>query len=165
MITYFCFISMCLIPLFSNVVEGMDRNPHASCLEENSEVLKTATERYLNFINKLGRGESFPQLELAAESLSPDCKKILNGQIFTRNREEFVWDLLSVYESQGAWQVCPKDIIIDSSGNRVVLRLFIEMEKWGTYTAIVILRYDSNYLITEINEVLNQVKGSYDFNM
>ena len=43
------------------------------------------------------------------------------------------------------------------------MRIFIEMENFGAYTAIVILRYDTRYLITEINEVLNQVKGAYDF--
>ncbi len=74
-----------------------------------------------------------------------------------------VTDLLSIYQNQGAWKVLPMDTIIAPSSNTVVLRILIEMERFGAYTAIVILRYDSNYLITEINEVLNQVKGSYDF--
>lgn len=164
MIEKFCLIISCLVPLFSHAEEGKSaENFKTICLQENSEALQKATDRYLNFINKISKGEAFPQMEAAAELLSPNCKKILNGQLFTQNREDFVTDLLSVYESQGAWKVYPMDTIIAPSSNAVVLRIFIEMENSGTYTAIVILRYDSSYLITEINEVLNQVKGSYDF--
>ena len=161
MIKKICLIVSCLVPLFSHAVEGKSaENSTTICLQE---ALQKATDRYLNFINQISIGEIFPQMETAAEILSPNCKKILNGQLFTQNREDFVRDLLSVYENQGAWTVYPADIIIDPSSNTVVLRIFIEMENFGTYTAIVILRYDSSYLITEINEVLNQAKGSYDF--
>ena len=132
------------------------------CIQADSEALRKAADKYLHCINQISRGVDCSQTE-AAEIISLDCKKILNGQLFTQNREEFLRDLRSVYENQGAWEVYPADIIIDPSNNAVVLRIFIEMEKFGTYTAIVILRYDSDYLITEINEVLNQVKGSYDF--
>lgn len=77
--------------------------------------------------------------------------------------EAFVTDLLSVYENQGGWKIYPADILVAPSSQSVVLRLFIEMENLGLYTAMVILRYNSDYLITEINEVLSRVKGSYDF--
>jgi hypothetical protein len=164
MIKRFCLIVSCLVPLVTHAVEGKrTENFQTVCLQENSESLQKATDRYLSFIDQISKGEVFPQMETAAEIISPHCKKILNGQLFTQNREDFVSDLLSVYENQGAWKVYPADIIIDSSSNSVVLRIFIEMENFGTYTAIVILRYDSSYFITEINEVLSQVKGSYDF--
>jgi hypothetical protein len=164
MIKKTCLIVLCLVPLFTHAVEGECMTDFKKIsLEENSDALRKATDNYLNFINQISQGEVFPQMETAAEIISPSCKKILNGQLFTQNREDFVSDLLSLYENQGAWKVFPADIIIDSSSNTVVLRIFIEMENFGAYTAIVILRYDSNLLITEINEVLNQVKGSYDF--
>ncbi|MBI3212109.1 MAG: hypothetical protein HYZ47_05485 [Simkania negevensis] len=114
----------------------------------------------MNFIGQISRGSVPSQIE-AAEILSADCKKVLNGQLFTQSREDFVMDLLSVYKNQGAWEVFPADIIVSS--HAVVLRLFIEMEKAGAYTAMVILRYDADCLITEINEVLSPVKGGYDF--
>lgn len=129
----------------------------------DAEFLQKATDRYLHFINQISQGEVFPQMESASEILSLNCKKILNGQLYTENRQDFVKDLLSVYENHGAWKVYLVDTIIDPSSNSVVLRIFIETENFGTYTAIVILRYDASYFITEINEVLSQVKGSYDF--
>jgi hypothetical protein len=164
MIKKICLIVLCLVPLVSYALEDKDmKSLKRIYLEEQSEALREATDRYLNFINQISKGEVFPQMKTAEEIISPNCKKILNGQLFTQNREDFVNDLISVYENQGAWKIYPAEIIIDSSSNTVVLRIFIEMENFGTYTAIVILRYDSSYLITEINEVLNQVKGSYDF--
>lgn len=148
MIRKIFFICFCLISL-------------ASYAEEESEVLRSATYRYLEFINLISQGSDLS--EEAIEILSPDCLKILNGMLFTENREDFLLDLRSLYENVGAWKISPADIITDSSSNSSVLRLFIESEMLGTYTAIVILRYNSDFLITEINEVLAPVICSYDF--
>src|ERR1700722_14101307 len=140
MIKKICLIVSCLGLLVSHAVEGKNiENFKTICLKENSEALRKATDRSLNFINQISTGEVFPHMETAAEIISLNCKKILNGQLFTQNREDFVNDLLSVYENQGAWKIYPSDIIIDPSSNTVVLRIFIEMENFGTYTAIVIL--------------------------
>lgn len=164
MIKKICLIVSCLISLVSHAVEKKSaENFKTSYLQENAEALQKATDRYLHFINQISQGEVFLQMETAAEIIAPACKKILNGQLFTQNREDFVRDLLSVYENQGTWKIYPADIIVDPLGNTVVLRILIEMENFGAYTAMVILRYDSHCLITEINEVLSQVKGSYDF--
>lgn len=150
----------CLLPLSSYSVEAESREN--ICFHANSEALRNAADKYLNCINQISKGIDFSQTKIT-EVVSSDCKKVLNGQLFTQSREAFLMDLRSVYENQGSWEVYPADIIVAPATNTVVLRLFIEMEKLGTYTAIVILRFDSDCLITEINEVLNQVKGSYDF--
>lgn len=151
-------IISCLIACTAEAEEG--QKFHAE-----EETLQTAAENFLDFMNQISQGVVFSVSEAAAEIFSPDCKKILNGQLFKENREDFIEDLLSVYEKQGSWKIYPADLIVASSNNTVVLRLLIEMEKWGTYTAMVILRYNTDYLVTEINEVLSQVKGAYDFEM
>ncbi len=151
----------CFILFATHAVE--EENAKATCLYAESETLRKATEKYLKFIDQISKGLHFSQLEAAEEILSPNCKKVLNGQLYAQNREDFVMDLLSVYQNHGGWEVYPQDIIIAPLNNAVVLRLFIEIEKYGTYTAQVILRYDSDYLITEINEVLSPVNGYYDF--
>lgn len=150
----------CLLPLASHAVEVVGRDN--VYLHADSEALRKAADKYLNCINQISQGIDSSQTEIA-KIVSSDCKKILNGQLFTQSRESFLMDLRSVYENQGSWEVYPSDIIVAPATNTVVLKLFIEMEKLGTYIAIVILRFDSDCLITEINEVLNQVKGSYDF--
>lgn len=158
-----CLIILGLLPIIGypvekeNIVNFSELN-----FQNNSEYLLEASYRYLDFINQISRGEEFSQCEKAATLLTTDCKKILNGQTLTKNREDFVSDLLTIYENKGGWSVYPADIIIASSSNTVVLRLIIEMENFGTHTAIVILRYNSNYLITEINEVFSKVIGDYN---
>lgn len=167
MINRICLAIFSALPLISYCGEEKQTvDPHQIHLDQqyfSEALLLAASHRYLDFINKISQGELFPQGEEAASLLASDCKKVLNGQRYTQTREEFVADLLSVYASQGSWKVCPADIIVAPSSHSVVLRLIIEMEQACTYTAIVILRYNSDYLITEINEVLNQVKGAYDF--
>ena len=156
MITKLFFMLLCLTPLAGHTI---DEEP--MCLCKEAAALQKATDSYLHFINQISTGSLISKEDAAI--ISPNCKKILNGQLFTQNRDDFIKDLQSVYENQGAWKIYPADIIVAAASKSVVLRLFIQMEKCGIYTAIVILRYDANYLITEINEVLNQVRGSYDF--
>lgn len=133
----------------------------ASDSRSDPELLKSATISYLKLMDQISCGHFSP--EDGSPIISPSCKKILNGQLYTETREEFLNDLYSVYNTQGSWKIRLQDLFIDPESNASVLRLFIEMEKLGIYKAIVILRYDSDYLITEINEVLSQVTGSYNF--
>jgi hypothetical protein len=128
-----------------------------------NQMLSQSTYSYVNFINRISQGLCENPLEEAKEIISQDCKKVLNGQVFTENRDDFILDLLDVYKNQGPWKIRPAEILVAPSSNTAVLRIFIEMEKCGTYTAIVILRYNPHGLIQEINEVLNKVEGSYDF--
>lgn len=118
-------------------------------------------DRYLDFIDQISQGEDRPYAEMASSLLAPECKKIYNGTLYTETREDFIADLLQVNKTYGRWNVRPADIII--SNDSAVLRLFIDMETLGSFTAIVILRYNENGLITEINEVFNKVEDSYQF--
>lgn len=131
--------------------------------QEKSVALLNASQRYVNFINKISKGTLFSQIDEAAILFAFDCKKIFNGHLHTKNREEFVNDLLSVYANYGAWNMVTLEIIRAPENNCAILRFLVETESFGTNTAIVILRYDSNFLITEINEVFSPVKGAYDF--
>lgn len=125
------------------------------------ETLKSAANAYLKLIDEISHGQ-FSQGE-ASSIITPNCKKILNGRLYTETKDDFLNDLYSVYNTQGPWKIHLNDLFIDTFSHAVILRLFIEMEKLGVYTAIVVLRYDSDYLITEINEVLSHADGSYNF--
>ncbi len=122
-----------------------------------------AVNRFVDFINRISHGEEFAQYEVAATLISPDCRKIFNGGICIQGRDTIISDLLLVHKNHGSWTISPADTIISSGDQTVVLRLFIDMEKFGIFNAIVILRYDSHGLVTEINEVFNRVEGTYSF--
>lgn len=154
---YFLFASVTPITAEETVTTFTDT------VQNHSETLLRASYRYVDFINRIGKGDIFAQTDAAALVIAPECKKIFNAHLFARNREDFIADLLSVYENHGCWKIIPIEVIRAPLDNIVILRLIIEAENLGTNTAIVILRYDVNYLITEINEVFSPVKGSYDF--
>ncbi len=153
----------CLFALVTPAAAEKATETFIGALQNHSEALLKASHKFVDFINRIGNGEVFMQMDKAATLIAPECKKIFNGHLFTKNREEFVADLLSVHENYGCWTITPIEVIRAPSDHIVILRLLIEAENFGTNTAIVILRYDSNYLITEINEVFSPVKGSYDF--
>lgn len=160
------FALLCLLPLEGySLVQEFSAEHIRKCLlhEDTEKKLIDATHRYLDFIKKIGSGESFPHPEVAATLLSPNCKKVFNGTLYTSNRNDFIEDLLLVHKTQGSWSVLPVDVMIDPTNRCSVLRLIIKMEKSETFTAMVILRYDDSYLITEINEVFSRVGNSYDF--
>ncbi len=153
----------CLVPL---VLQSMEKDQLVELSvqsEDCSEKLLNVTQRYLDLIHRISQGEDAAHREISTSILTPDCKKIFNGTLYTATRDDFISDLLEVNRTQGCWSVDPVDIISSPQQKTVVLRLMINMEKVGVFTTIVILRFDSNYLIYEINEVFNKVEGSYNF--
>lgn len=155
----FLAITLLLIPI------GIKSNIHAyENMEEinANKKLLDVTHDYLTFINRLSQGEVFPDQDDAASIIAWDCQKIFNGKLHTQKREDFVSDLIEVNKTHGCWTVKPVDIISSPENMCVTLRLMIDIEKLGAFTAIVILRFNSNYLISEINEVFNKLEG-YNF--
>ena len=159
----FYFIVFCLIPFVSHSSEISREKIEAFLNQEKVENhLGDATYRYLDFIDSLAHGEYIPD-GLAATLLDQDCKKIFNGSLYTSTRDAFVSDLVTVNKTQGCWNVYPADIIISPKSSTSILRLIIEMETSETFTAIVILRFNEKFLITEINEVFNRMGNPYNF--
>jgi hypothetical protein len=142
-------------------LEGLAAEP-AIAVIDRSEALSNAIERYMDFSNRMGKGDAFSQVE-EEMFLAPDCKKIFNGHLFTETRKEFVAEFQSIYQNFGGWKTNLVDIVKDPSENKVVLRLIIESENYGFGTAITMISYDSSYRITELNEVFSQIQDAYDF--
>lgn len=132
-------------------------------VDDPSDKMMGVTQRYLDFIHRISQGDHFSHKDAASSILIFDCQKIFNGKVYTTNRDAFIADLLEVNRAQGNWVVEPVDILVSPQSNCAVLRLMIYMENIGTFTTIVILRFNSDYLISEINEVFNKVESSYNF--
>ena len=142
----------CMLPLCSFAMEKEAPHP-----------LVETTQQYVNFINRLNKGEDFAQHDVAATLLAPDCKKIFNGTVFSQSRQAFVDDLVALQRTLGSWHLRPADIILSQEKNVVVVRLFVDMEKGGHYTEIVIFRFNSEGLIQELNIVFNKIEEGYHF--
>ncbi len=131
--------------------------------ENLSAKLREAANAYVQFINRLSQGEEFDQFTAAKTLLSPGCRKIFNGHLITSSADEFVQDLLCVYKTHGPWTIRPEDIIVSLESNTAVLRLLVDMEADGKFTEILLLKFDQNHLIDEINIVFNKVEEGYGF--
>ena len=129
---------------------------------ENDKLLN-ATHRYFRFINRLSQGEEFDRETVSASILAPDCRKVLNAKLYIDNREDFVADLVDLQINKGSWTVEALEIIPSPETRSAVARIRVNLESVGELAAIVIIRFDSDYLITEINEVLNKAEGAYNF--
>lgn len=158
MLKKFSFILAFFIVVFSTQIHSRE-----TLMMTSSENLIKTTHQYLDFVNRIGRGESFPEVKEGALLFAPDCKKTFNGHLFGESAEKLILDLVSVHENYGDWQNTPLEIIPVPEQSTVVLRMLIEGVNAGKNTAIAILRYDSNGLITEINEVFSPIIDAYDF--
>jgi len=136
---------------------------------DESRLLKV-TDQYLSLVNIIGGfKEKINPLNLyefnaTARSVLDSClKKIVNCSVRAENRYDFISDLIKINQTTSRWNASPVDTITSVKTGEVVLRLIINMEKVGMFTAIVILRFNKDYKIFEINEVLSKVEGAYPF--
>ena len=129
----------------------------AQGMDEEYAALQAATLRYFEFVNHIGGDKDFDPNK--SQICALECKKIFNGELQTKNREELVSQLLSIKENRGHWTINPIDIVISPQSRTVVFRDVIAIENEGAFTAIVILRYSPDFQVTEINEVFNEFKG------
>ncbi len=133
-----------------------------SAVETEPNSLLNTTNQYFIFVNRIGGGEVV-ELDEASTLFEPNCRKIFNGNLATSDRDDFVMDLLSVYNHFGSWKLIPVEIIDGSKDNVVVFRAIIDSKCLGIYTAIVILKFSKEGLISEINEVFSPVEDQYEF--
>lgn len=117
-------------------------------------------DRYVDFINQIGRGENVLQSNVE-EIFEPDCSKIFNGNLVAKDSESIVADLLAIYRNYGSWQIHVHEVL--DAIDAYVIRISIESQTLGFNTAIVILRTNIEDKITEINEVFSPVPNEYEF--
>lgn len=123
---------------------------------EEYDALQSATNRYIAFINQLGGHDA--NVGNPALICAPDCKKIFNGKLTANSRNEFISQLLDLKKNRGYhWAINPAEILFLPESRVAVLRLIIDIERAGEFTAIVILRYTPEFLVAEINEVFNRL--------
>jgi hypothetical protein len=139
-------------------------------IERIERSLLEVTEQYLILVNRIGAfqekitDQNRTEFARVAEPLlAPNLRKILNGQLYTETRDAFIADLTQVNQTTSRWTVEPVDTITSVKTREVVLRLMIDMEKAGRFTAMVILRFTEAHQIFEINEVLSKMQDSYHF--
>jgi len=127
--------------------------------EETMKTLVVVGKEYVSLLNRIGADQNLSHVKDVLSLCAPKCKKIVNGSVWFEGREHFVSQLLSTGEKVGFWRIEPLDIIPGKDDRTVVVRFLVHTEKAGIWNTLVILRCNSELLITEINEVFNSYEG------
>jgi len=127
-------------------------------IESEKNALIEAANRYVAFLNHLGFAEEHPCPQEIFSLCTKNCKKIRNGRLLFERREHFADQLITAKEWIGAWSIDVLDLIVSVESRTAVIRYVLSTQKEGNLIVFVILCYDSNYMIYEINEVHNKIE-------
>ena len=120
--------------------------------------LRKAIGEYLALIDKIRQGQSLKETDKSV--LSPNCKKILNGEQINKSREEFINDLETIYRIKGGWTVTPLKTVCSSKEKTVILRLAVVLQE-KSYAATVMFLFNRNDQISTIDETFAEAQGTY----
>lgn len=140
--------------LSSRITEYTRGKKESVSLSEK-EALTKAAYQYLTILNKIGAAEDGCQSEEILLLCAKDCKKIRNGKLLFKGREFFAAQLDAGKNWLGTWSIDACEVLIASEECSAIIRYELSTEKEGDLIIIAILNFDSNYLISEINEVHN----------
>jgi len=105
---------------------------------------------YITYLNAIGeKGES----AIKAPLLAKNCRKIINGVVISKNKQEVEKQLKEVRETAGAWKVALLDDTLDPIKQKFTVHYNITSQSAGAFTVIAIVKYTPQGQIEEINEV------------
>lgn len=139
------------------------REHHIRVEEENiplseKEALTKAASHYVEILNKIGSDKSKYPSEEIMPLCTKNCRKIRNGKLLFEGRELFTAQLDIGKEWLGSWSIDVQEVLISTDNRTATIRYELATEKEGDLVVIVILHFDSNYMISEINEVHNRLE-------
>lgn len=126
-------------------------------LSEN-EAIANAANCYISILNKIGEPHTGCRSEEMMPLCTRNCKKVRNGKLLFEGREHFATQLNRGKEWLGAWSIDVQEVLISTASRTATIRYELATEKEGDLVVIVILYFDSNCLINEINEVHNKLE-------
>lgn len=125
-------------------------------MSNEMEHLTQSASQYITMLNNIGEGSELP--EEIASLCAKNCKKVRNGKPLFEDREYFADQLISAKEWIGNWSIEVLELIPIASPRSTVIRYVLTTQKEGVLLVFVILKFDSDYYITEINEVHNKLE-------
>ncbi len=123
-----------------------------------NEALTEAANHYIEILNEIGKPKNNYQSEAILPLCTDKCRKVRNGKLLFEGKEFFAAQLDSGKQWLGTWSIHVEELLISENDQAVTIRYKLSTEKEGNLMIIVILYFDSNYLINEINEVHNKLE-------
>lgn len=143
-------------PVYLSILLTISANCFAS---HNYEALKSAGEKYLNFLNTVGQSDNSKANKQLPLVIAPRCQKIINGKIVAKDTDQLKIQLQDVHKMVGTWTIESLDTIASPLDQACVVRYVLKSSQKGNYTTMAILRYDEQGRVKEINEIWNMFEG------
>lgn len=128
-----------------------------SAINKPYNFLMTSAHRYISTLQKIGSSEKNTEEILVL--CSDDCKKVRNGELLFAGKEYFPSQLDEGKKWLGSWSITLNEIVISTDSRCATIRYELTTENEGDLVVMVILHFDSDFLISEINEVHNTLNG------
>lgn len=149
---------MCLLALIGSLaITNVKATASTAPTYQN---LKTIGERYIAFLQKIGRLDSSITREEVSQLFASECKKIVNGSILFTSSNVLSEQLNTARNATGGWNI--KILLLTASQEDRTCTIQIEWEgaKMERHTTMMILFMDDAGKISQIHEVYNEFKDS-----
>jgi len=136
------------LPINTQVAEHMSN--------KNKNIMQAANQ-YLVVLGKIGDPHNKYDPENISKLCAHNCKKVRNGKTLFEQKAHFADQLKSGKEWLGSWFIHPLETLAIPDSNSAVIRYELTTEKEGQLLVFVILKFDENCQIYEIDEVHNKI--------
>lgn len=126
-------------------------------MSNKNESIMHAANHYLTVLSKIGDLHNKYDPQNISKLCARNCKKVRNGKTLFEQRTHFSDQLISAKEWLGSWAIYPLETLAIPDSHSAVIRYELTTEKEGRLLVFVILRFDENFNIYEINEVHNKI--------
>jgi hypothetical protein len=158
-----------LVILLFLTINSLVCQEHSSSIAENGnfhgnqeedimsekEALTRAAHNYITVLDKIGTSRKDFLSKEILPLCAKNCRKVRNGRLLFAGRDSFAAQLDSGKEWLGMWSIEVCELLIATDERAATIQYKLSTEKEGDLIVIVILYFDSNFLIKEINEVHN----------
>lgn len=145
----------------SSGIQALENEVQVHQVSEEKQLLNAA-DLYLSNLNNASSLDTAQIADQVSKICAPNCRKVVNGKVIFEERESYSVQLSDIKKVVGAWSIQPLEILPYVDKNLVVIRQLVFTEKTGVLAVFLILRYNDEYKITEINEVYSQFEGKVE---
>lgn len=115
---------------------------------------------YVELMSQLGNPKVNPNLQTEIPAMfSESIQKIENGTVIVSNTGELQKQLLNARTFAAPWQIKTQDVVVDEAQKTAAINFAWTSEKIGSHVTTVIIKFDKNDKIYQLNEVYNSTKG------
>ena len=118
--------------------------------------LRNLGENYIAFLQKIGQTDAPVTEEEIAQIIAPDCKKIVNGCVFSTSSKALPEQLNTARKAIGKWNI--ETLLFSASPEDSTCSIQIKWtgDKMPESTTMTIIYFDDMGKINQIHEVYNE---------